>query len=150
MRYLFNTKLALWFFNRYFNIPLDATIVGIGKNSIHFTHDFETFRCRSFQNKLMDYAILKKLQAVLILPFALASKGFAFLLLTDTSSTNNKDAGINQYSPTTNYGSSASTGWVASQTGGDDWRTLVHFTLSSGSGTISAVTLNMYKPTSCP
>lgn len=82
---------------------------------------------------------------IMLAPFVFLSKGFAFLLLTDTTSTNNKENGISQYTPTTNYGNTVSTGYVASQTGGDDWRLLIHFTLASGSGTISAVTLNLYK-----
>lgn len=145
MRYLFNTKPALWFFNRYFNLPLDATVVGIGKNSIHFTNDFKTFKCRSFQNNLLDFPVLKRIQQFALIPFALASKGFAFLLLTDTSATNNKDAAISQYTPTTSYGTTTDVGYVASQTGGDDWKFFIHFTLPSGSGTISNVTLNLYR-----
>lgn len=145
MRQLFNTKLALWVFNRLFGIPKGVTIVQLSRNSIHFTEDGQTFKCRTFQRNLLDFPALKKLQTILLFPLAFVSKGFAFLLLTDTASVCNKDAGISQFTPTTNYGNSATTGYVASQTGGDDWRLLLHFTLSSGSGTISAVKLNLYK-----
>lgn len=145
MRYLFNTKIAKLFFSKYFNIPTEATIVQIGKNSIHFTTDGVTYKCRTFQTNFLDHPVLKRIQAAVMLPFALLSKGFAFLLLTDNTATNNKDAGISQYTPTTNYGSNAGVGYVASQTGGDDWRFLLHFTLPAGSGTISAVTLNLYQ-----
>lgn len=144
MRYLFNTKIALWFFNRYFGIPLDATIVQLRRNSIHFTYDWMTFKCRTFQLNLVDFPVIKRLQTILLLPFALLSKGFAFLLLTDTASTNNRDCAISQYASTTNHSVGAN-GYVASQVGGDDWRFLLNFTLSSGSGTISAVTLNLYQ-----
>lgn len=143
MRYLFNTKLALWFFNRYFGIPIDATIVQLRKDSIHYTHDWNTFKCRHWQVNLLDFEPFKTIKQLLVLPFAYLSKGFAFLLLTDSTATNNKDGQLFVLAPTTNYGT-ADAMW-ASCDAGAQFHALIDFTLPSGSGTISAITLNLYK-----
>jgi hypothetical protein len=145
MRYLFNTKLALWFFNRYFNIPIDATIVQLSKNSIHYTNDWKTFKCRHWQVNLLEFEPFKTVQKLLILPFAYLSKGFAFLLLTDTTATNGGDTQLLVLAPTTNYGSDAGA-WTSCD-GGAQFHYLINFTLPSGSGSISSVTLNLYKTT---
>lgn len=143
MKWLFNTQLAKRFFHRYFNIPLDTTVVSVGRDNIHFTKDFETYKCRQWQIQLSDFPIFQKIKALAVLPFAFLSKGFAFLLLTDTASTNNKDTQLLVLAATTNYGSDGAM-W-ASCDGGAQFHALIDFTLSSGSGTISAVTLNLYK-----
>lgn len=65
---------------------------------------------------------------------------------TDTSSTNNKDTYLKEYSPDTNYGSGSDMGII----GDDEARrinAIIHFTLSSGSGTISDVKLKLYEST---
>jgi len=142
---LYKTKLGKWFFNRYFGIPKDADIVSLQNGAIRYTRDYESFVCRGWQMPIWKFSIFEQLRNIALFPFAFLTKGFAFLLLTDTTSTNNKDNAISEYTSTTNYGTSAGVGYVASQTGGDDWRFLIHFTLASGSGTISAVTLNLYR-----
>ena len=143
MRSLFKTRIARWFFNRYFGIPIDATVVQIGKDNIHFTHDFETFKCRQWQISLADFPVLKRIQTIATIPLAFFTKGFAFLLLTDTTATNDGDTQLFNAAPTTNYGSGTSN-WASCDNGGQ-FHHLIKFTLPSGSGTISSITLNLYK-----
>lgn len=149
MNLLFRTKVAKRFFNRYFNIPLDSAVVSIGKDNIHFTKDYRTFTCRAWQIPITQFPIFKKIQTIAILPFAFLSKGFAFLLLTDNTATNNKDDAICLALPTNNFGTSDTVGYVASQINNENWRFLLHFTLPSGTGTISSITLNLYTQSGC-
>lgn len=140
---LYRTKTARRFFHKHFNIPLDATVLRVEKDNIHFTEDFKTFKCRAWQVKIADFPVIQRLRAIATLPFAFATKGFAFLLLTDTTATNNKDNQLFNLAATTNYGSSDSM-WTSCDAGAQ-FHALIDFTLPSGSGTISAITLNLYK-----
>ncbi|MBK9580224.1 MAG: DNRLRE domain-containing protein [Fibrobacteres bacterium] len=140
---LYRTKTARRFFHKHFNIPQDATVLRIEKDNIHFTHDFKTFKCRAWQVKIADFPVMQRLRALATLPLAFVTKGFAFLLLTDTTATNNKDGQLLVLAPTTNYGT-ADAMW-ASCDAGAQFHALIDFTLPSGSGTISAITLNLYK-----
>lgn len=146
---LYRTKTARRFFHKHFNIPQDATVLRIEKDNIHFTHDFETFKCRAWQVKIADFPVMQRLRALATLPLALVTKGFAFLLLTDNTATNNKDDAICLDLPTNNFGTSDTVGYVASQINNENWRFLLHFTLPSGTGTISAITLNLYTQSGC-
>lgn len=143
MRQLFNTKLARWVFNRLYQIPMGATIVQLSRNSIHYTEDGQTFKCKVFQIDLLDFPIFRKVRGFFLLPLGYISKGFAFLLLTDNTATNNKDTHIISPSPTTNDGTSV--GMWANSGSGNNYRSLIHFTLPSGSGTISDIKLFLYK-----
>ena len=131
------TKLAQWYFYRYFNIPKDKEIFRVGRNFIDYWEDKSIGLA-----KRRDYGQ----------PLARIHPG-AFLFCeperggTDTSSTNNADAMINSAAATTNYGSGTGAGSqfnVLNNTSNTKQRIVMDWTLSSGSGTISQISLFLY------
>lgn len=73
------------------------------------------------------------------------SSAYAPGVLVTTAATNNGDAEITSANPTTNYGSQVYLMSQRNSDGSRPWRPLIHFTLPSGSGTITAVKLFLYK-----
>lgn len=131
---LLKTRPVKWFFHRYFNVPENKEIFGIGKNFIDYWEDKEKgiAKRHDYGQPLMR---INPWVGLLSEP----ERG-----ATDTASTNNKDAYVQDAAPTTNFGTDVRlyAGTYSAPT--KIFHSFIHFTLSSGSGTISAVTLNLY------
>ena len=79
------------------------------------------------------------------LPDEIESKDLRAYDDTDTTSTNNKDGGVDEANKTTNYGTGTAR-WIGLE-GGNGIRFLSQWTLPIVSGTISKITLNLYEST---
>jgi len=129
--------LSKWFFAKYFNIPTDKEIFRLGRNFIDYWEDKEKgiVKRREYGQPL---ARMNPWAGFLAEP----EKG-----ATDTASTNNKDTMLNYGagggSSNLNYGAATTTNvyWSSSNYA---MRTIMEWTLSSGSGTISKISLFLY------
>lgn len=145
---ILNSKIAKWFFHRYFGIPKDKEIFKLQKTAIHYWEKKSKgiAKCRQYQKPIWDLSIIKRLRYIGLigLLFLKNSIVFIFPLLTDTASTNNKDSYLDQWNGgDVNYGNA-----VKLEVGNDGTnkttRAVIHFTLSAGNGTISDVKLYVY------
>lgn len=149
LKRILNTKLVKWFFHRYFAIPKDKEIVKITNNSIHYFEDKSKgiIKCRLYQSPIASIPFIKNIKRLGLAILGLVAKNplLIFFGLTDTTATNNKDGRISSVAPNTNYGSNTNLPVANDITNGNYFRSLIHFTLPSGSGSISAVKLYLYK-----
>ena len=132
---ILNSKFIKWFFHRYFDIPKEKEIFQVGKNFIDYWEDKEKGIA-----KRKDYG-----QPLMRINPWVGILSEPEIGATNTSSVNNKDNLIDQVNPTSNYGTSPGFASANDATLNNYYRTLIHFTLSSGSGSISAVKLYLYK-----
>lgn len=141
---ILNSRLSKWFFAKYAYVPLDATIVKVTGDSVHYTYNFKDFVCRQMVYGFNEALPLKILRYAAFSISALFTKGASlFFLIVNNGSTNNKDTMLISTAATTNYGSN-STVETRGEGSASVRHTLISFTLSSGSGTISRVSLFMY------
>ena len=140
-----NTKFTKNFAWKYWNIPKDVEIFELKKTAVRYWKDKEKGIAisREYQKALWDVPM--SFWEFLKFNFIVLLGGFNDYLecgSTDTASTNNKDSWILIEGPDDNHGSDTYFRVHRRNTGPDSRsRSLIHFTLSSGSGTISAIKL---------
>lgn len=144
MELLLNTRLGKYFIKKKFGFSHEAIILCVKSNVIYFEVDSES-KQRVYRENISSMPIFSTLQKLFILPLLVLSKGIIspiafFILSTDTASTKNKIARIISSVPTTNFGNS----FTAGNFGGSTRNGLIDFTMSTGSGTISKVTMFLY------
>jgi hypothetical protein len=144
MKYLYKTKIAKWFFKKYFGI--DKEVFKVTKTEIHYWSDKEKgeAQCRVYQFNIFDIPVLQNLKRLALLPLLFVKMPFVFFvgLTTDVTATNNGDTEL--YSNLPNTASGSNTTMHVYQDTGETDHGLIKFTLPSGSGTISSIKLFMY------
>lgn len=125
MNRLYKSRIAKWYFYRFFGIPKDVEIFKVSENAVHYWKDKEK-----------GIASARVFQGWVLNPFGQDGS-------TNTAATNNKDAPIRSDSPGLNEGtrSDMNCGYIQV---GNIKRVLIDFTLPIVTGTISSITLNLY------
>ncbi len=129
-----NSKLVKWYFYKYYNLPKEFEIFKITKNSVHYWIDKEKRQaeCRTYGNKFSDTGILRWLKSLTYIGLATDTASIdngTYMIISGANANNNFSANAELDV----YGTGAATTRNGTS----------KFTLSSGSGTITQITLNL-------